>query len=322
VRSDLHDLLRINLKFVDVAQAHIDADAARMRAVLVSIGLVGIVLAGALAWQVRRAIAPRIAGLVAKVKSFQESGVHERSLVEGRDEIAVLENALDVGFAAIAERDRERERFYAVAAHELKTPMVSILGFSEAALANPDDYRRALEVIRRQSRRLARLVEDLLWAATVRAGQLPFLPTPLNLTEVAGRVAREVEDEVPSHPIVVHGSPGVRLLADESLLSHVLWSLLTLAGAFSTADERIDLDVERADTRAQLRVEIHGPPLSPEDESTMFAPFSTIQYEEGSRPRSPMGLFLCREIARMHGGSLLVKQRAGAGPILLLDLPA
>jgi signal transduction histidine kinase len=322
LRASLQDLLRLNLQFVDAAQDDIASSAARTSVTLASVGVAGIALAGILAWRVRSAIAPRISALVQKVRKFQEHGVHERMEIEGQDEIAVLGNALDVGFASIAERNRERELFLAVAAHELKTPMVSILGFIDAALANPETRQHALEVIRRQTRRLAHLVEDLLWAASVRSGQLPFHPGPLDVAVVARRLAEEVEETTPGHPVDVTGSRSVPVLADETLFTHALWSLLVYAGVLSAPDQPIDLAVEPADAHVLLRLGVHGDPLPPEDQVRIFEPFSTLQFEGDSRPRSALGLFLCREIARLHGGSLRVGERKGVGPVITLDLPA
>jgi signal transduction histidine kinase len=321
MRLKLRQLLRINLDFVDAAEADIASNAARMRAILVAVGILGIGLAGALAWQVRRAIAPRIAELVNKVRKFQELGVIERSHIEGHDDIAVLGHAIDVGFAAIAERNREREQFLAVAAHELKTPMMSILGFIHAALAHPERQVRALEVVGRQTKRLGHLVEELLWAASVRTGQLPFRPEPLDLAEVARHTADEVAETAPDHPIAVHGPPSIHLLGDETLVAHALWTMLTYAGVLSRSNEPIDLAVETSDARVLVTLALRGPPLSAEDRLHVFEPFSMIQYED-ARPRSAFGLFLCREIARVHGGTLLVSERAGVGPVLTMDLPA
>jgi signal transduction histidine kinase len=322
LRSDLRQLLRINLAFVDAAQDDINMSAARSRTVLIVVGLAGIVLAGALAVHVRSAIAPRIASLVGKVQRFHEFGVHERAQIQGDDDIAVLANALDVGFGAIVERNRERERFLAVAAHELKTPMVSILGFARAALTNPAQRSRALEVIQRQTRRLAYLVEDLLWTANVRTGHLPFHPVPLDLAEVARRLADEVGETVPTHPISLHGTPSVHLLADEGLLTHALWSLLIYGGLLSAPNQPIDLAIETSGAHVRLNMQVHGSPLPPEDQVRIFEPFSTLQYETESRPRSAMGLFLCREIARVHGGTVQVSHEANVGPVLTLDLPS
>lgn len=322
-RARLHELLRINLQFVDAAEDDLTASAARTRVVLVSVGLLGVVLSGVLAWRVRMAIAPRIEMLIRKIHRFHEFGIHERTVMRGHDDIAVLSNALDVGFAAISERSRERETFLAVAAHELKTPLTSILGFVQAAVAHPEQRERALDIIRRQARRLAHLVEDLLWAAQERSGQLAFQPIPVDFAKVARGMAREVEDSVPSHRIVLAApQDGIPVLADQALITHALWGLLTYAGVLSVADAPLDVAIERTHAHVIMELRIHGPPLPPEDQIRIFDPFATIQYEGGTAVRSAMGLSLCRRIANLHGGSLRVDDKPGVGPVFILELPA
>jgi signal transduction histidine kinase len=322
LRLDLRDLLRINLAFVGAAYDDIALSAARTERVLVTVGLLGILVSGALAWRVRGAIAPRISELVRKVRKFTEYGVNERARIEGNDDIAVLGNALDVGFAAIADRNREREWFLAVAAHELKTPMVSILGFLQAALAHPESSGRALQVVRRQTKRLSHLVEDLLWAANVGTSQLAFRPASIDLATVTRHLADEVGETAPDHPFSVAAPSNLFLLADEKLITHALWSLLSYATLLSEPNQAVDVSVEPSGARALVTVKIHGSPLPPQDELRVFEPFSTLQFEGDSRPRSPVGLFLSREIARVHGGSLVVREDPGTGPIFTLNLPA
>jgi signal transduction histidine kinase len=322
LRSGLRQLAQINLEFVNLAESDIAHTAHNARVILSTVGIAGVLLAGILGLHVWRAIAPRIASLVRKVRRFHEFGVHERAPDEGRDEIAVLANALDAGFAAIANRDRERERFLAVAAHELKTPMVSILGFAQTALAHPDQRERALEIIRRHTTRLGRLVEDLLWAASVRSGQLPFHPVPLDLADVARRIAVEVEEIVPNHAIAVHGPRSVHLLVDEGLIAHALWSMLTYATALSEVAAPLDLSVEPNHACVVTTLQVHGPPLRSDDLMRMFEPFSAMEYEGRGALRAVFGLFLCREIAQVHGGTLQVIDQPGVGPKLTLELPA
>jgi two-component system sensor histidine kinase CreC len=109
-------------------------------------------------------------------------------------------------------------------------------------------------------------------------------------------------------------------LLDETLITHAVWSMLMYAGVISAPNETIDLAIERSDARALVRLQLHGPTLPPVEEMRAFEPFSMIQYE--GRPRSAMGLFLCREIARVHGGGLRLSERPDLGPVLTMDLPA
>ena len=181
LRVALRGLLRTNGSFVEVSHTVLEDRTRTARFRLVLVGVIGVILSTLLGLRVRRAVIPRMNRIVTAVRDFQRGGRHQRVNDMGNDEITVLANAVDAGLEAIERRDREREHFLSVAAHELKTPLTSILGFTQAALEHPENEpvrRRALEVIRRHARRLGRLVEDLFLAAGAQTGQLQFPPRP------------------------------------------------------------------------------------------------------------------------------------------------
>src|SRR5215471_13374835 len=185
ITNAVAELLDVNIKYAEVANDQVLRRARSSRWWLLAIGSIGTLLTLTLGVLVRQAIAPRIRRLVGKVHLFREYGVNEKILDTGEDEIAVLGNALDTGFSAIAARDRERDQFLAVAAHELKTPITSIHGFASILAAHLDDRTvadRAIENISRQSWRLSRLVEHLFLVMRIRASQIKFEPKPFDLS--------------------------------------------------------------------------------------------------------------------------------------------
>jgi signal transduction histidine kinase len=289
------------------------------------IGILGLLGSLALGLHVRHAIAPRIRRLVQEVQRFKELGVHQRLLEQGRDEIAILANALDAGFAAIAAQDRERERFLAIVAHELKTPMTSILGFAELALSRPESAQvraRALGLVRSHASRLGRLIDDLLLAASTRSGALPFRPQSVDAAGLTKRVAAEVATTMPGRSFDVDVTRGGYLLADEHLLTQAVWTLLTYAAAIAETGRVISVRLEPAGARLRLEVAFDAPSVPAQEMERAFAPFASVEYEGGSGIRSAVGLFLCREIARVHGGSLLAMNPTDVRRMLILDLPA
>ena len=325
LRTALRRLLRVQVAFVEVANAAIDRRSTETHWWMSVVGLVGLLGSLALGLQVHRAIAPRIRRLVHEVQRFKELGVHQRVLEEGRDEIAILANALDAGFEAIAARDRERERFLALVAHELKTPMTSILGFTELALARPENGQvraHALDVVRSHASRLGRLIDDLLLAASTRSGALPFRPQSVDATCVTQKVAAEVAVTMPGRNFDIDTTRGGCLLADEHLFTQAVWTLLTYAAAIAEVGHRILVRLALADARLRLEVVFDAPSVPAEEMERAFAPFASVQYEGGSGVRNAVGLFLCREIARVHGGSLLAMNATGVQRMLVLDLPA
>lgn len=324
LRGALRRLFAVKLRYLSIAQTHVIEKTRRLRDSMLAIGLAGVALAGLAALRVRAAVAPRIERLVGKVRRFREIGVHERIFEEGDDEIAVLANALDAGFAAITARDRERERFLAILAHELKTPLMSILGFSEAALGRRDDAglrERALEVIHRHAARLDRLVEDVLLAARARVGDVPFHPAATDLVAALRRAAAEVEAMAPGRAIRLDLPESAVVLGDRELLNHAFWTLLTYAMIISARGEPVRVHITQGPARQSVDVEVRGPEVPREEIDRALAPLGTLVYEGGVGVRVGVGLYLSREIARLHGGALRVSVQAGMGTRLTVELP-
>ena len=96
---------------------------------------------------------------------------------------------LDAGSPPLLAQDRERERFLAIVAHELKTPMTSIWA-SPSSRSRPESAEvraRALGLVRSHASRLGRLIDDLLLAASTRSGALPFRPQSVDAAGLTKR---------------------------------------------------------------------------------------------------------------------------------------
>lgn len=323
-QSALRQLRNVSIDQVAVWQAAVQQEIDGVRRLVLIVAVLGIVVATWAALHVRRAIAPRIHQLVRKVRRFAEIGVNERVFDSGQDEIGVLANALDAGFNAIMNRDRDRERFLAVVAHELKTPLSSILGFAQAANLRPGDEkfgRRALELVERHGLRLNQLLEHVLLAARARIGDLTLHRAPTDLAADVCKVVLEVEASGSGRPISVQGLAGAPILADEQLLLHALWVLLTYAVAITPLGKSVSVSIVHEPPRSEVRVDVDGRDLSDAEFAHALAPFGALVYEGVGGARTGIGLFLCREIARVHGGALRM-ERMPTGLRLVLELPS
>jgi signal transduction histidine kinase len=324
VREAIAALLDVNTEYAKIANDQVLHRARTSRLWLLAIGSIGTVLTLTLGLLVHHAIAPRIRRLVEKVTVFRDLGLNEKILDTGDDEIAVLGNALDTGFSAIAARDRERDQFLAVAAHELKTPITSIHGFASVLAAHPDDHSitdRAIEIISRQSWRLSRLVEHLFLATRMRAGEIKFEPKPFDLSALVVRSVLEIKSFCAGQVFICELQESVTVLGGEPLLEHGIWSLFTCASAMSPSQKPLKIILVSTQTQARLLVEVPSANVSFHDIQSLFVPFGSLQYEDRSGIRAAVGLYLCRQIVQLHNGRLDVSEKGIAGVQFCMELP-
>jgi signal transduction histidine kinase len=325
VREAIAALLDVNTEYAQIAHEQVMHRRQRSRFWLLIIGVTGTALTLILGLLVRRAIAPRIRRLVEKVHRFRDLGVNEKVIDTGEDEIAVLGNALDSGFSAIAARDRERDEFLAVTAHELKTPITSIHGFASVLAAHPDDRTvadRAIESISRQSWRLIRLVEHLFLAMRLRTSEFKFQPNRFDYSALVRATISEIKPFFPGQLFSCEIQAGITILGDEALLEHAIWSLFTGASAMSSSETPLQVGLHTTQTWARLTIDVAGANLSARDVESLFVPFGSIEYENRSGIRTAVGLYLCRQIVQVHNGRLDVCDRGAAGVQFLMELPA
>jgi signal transduction histidine kinase len=324
VREAIADLLDDNIEYAEVANGQVLLRARAAHWWLLAIGSIGTVLTLTLGLLVYHAIAPRIRRLVGKVQVFRDLGVNEKISDTGDDEIAVLGTALDTGFAAIAARDRERDQFLAVAAHELKTPITSIHGFASVLAAHPDNHAiadRAVESISRQSWRLSRLVEHLFLAMRMREGAVKFEPKPFDLSALVVRSVSEITPFFGGQVFSCELQPFITVLGDEPLLEHAIWSLFTCASAICPPEKPLGVILVSTETQARLLVDVPENSVSFHDTQSLFVPFGSVQYEDRSGIRAAMGLYLCKQIVQLHSGRLDVSDKGRAGIEFWMELP-
>jgi signal transduction histidine kinase len=209
---------------------------------------------------------------------------------------AAVQNALTFGqereaAERLREADQLKEDFLAIVSHELRTPLTTMLGFAETLAGHLDELppEQSVQLARRikgAGDRLARLIEDLLYASRIERGLVELLPGPV---DVAACVRAAIGDVgVPDHPVTIDiaGSlPPVR--ADADRLLQVLDNLLSNAAKFSPPGSPIAIRAALVGDRVQLEVEDEGRgiPVTAHDDI-----FRLFYQAEGAITRSAGGL--------------------------------
>jgi signal transduction histidine kinase len=225
--------------------------------------------------------------------------------------------------------DQIRRDFVANVSHELRTPLTAIRGYIEALSdgdASVEESRRFLEIIRRHTQRMERLVKDLLRLARLDAGQETL---DLIACEARGLAEAVVADVAPAaeerhQRVEVTIRPGSELIrVDPAKLHDALRNLV--ANAITYAPEHTTIRIESAQVggRIEISVSDEGPGIPEEDLARVFERFYRV---DKSRARDPggtgLGLAIVKHLVELHGGNVHAENRSDGGARFVLMLPA
>lgn len=205
-----------------------------------------------------------------------------------------------------------------IVAHDLRSPLSAIASSSDFLLEYDDlpivQRRKMLEVMQRASRRMNRLIGDLLDTTQLQAGRLS-----LDLADIdACKVVREAEETLRPSAL----ERGIRLLsdppqrqcfvrADEGRLLQVIGNLVGNALKFTEAGGEVSLSARASDVEVVFSVADTGPGISPEHQSRLFDTF--WQARKADRRGVGLGLSITRDIVTALGGRLWVESTVGVG---------
>jgi signal transduction histidine kinase len=238
-------------------------------------------------------------------------------------------NALDRVRRRLVEADRLKDEFVALISHDLRTPLTSIMGYTELALddsgAPLDTERRGyLDIVARSSQRLLRLVDDLLFVARLQAGHLELTPKLLDLRDLAQQAAREAQRQADAKGVelVVQADRPVSVDADKGRMFQLLDNLVSNAIKFTPHGGRVQIRVER-NGAAVLEVSDTGIGFTEAEASRLFERFfRTDTAVEEQVPGTGLGLHIAQAITEAHGGTITASPRRGGGAVFRIELPS
>ncbi|WP_036166976.1 ATP-binding protein [Massilia sp. 9096] len=226
--------------------------------------------------------------------------------------------------------DERRRKYFATATHELRTPMASVLGFSELLLKrdfDPATGRELIEIIHRQASRLVALINQLLDLARIEAGgkeslDIRALAAPELIEQtLAGlvglgdtaRIQVTLEDSLPP------------LLGDADKLQQALTNIVSNSVKYSAPGSPILLDAAPALLEATpavaIRVRDQGIGMTPEQVAQVFDAFYRADNASGATG-SGLGMTIFKEIIDLHGGTVELTSTPGSGTSITMVLPA
>jgi signal transduction histidine kinase len=225
----------------------------------------------------------------------------------------------------LAETDRLRRDFVANVSHELRTPIAALQAVLENAVEGVSEPDPAtLNTMLAQTRRLGRLVTQLLDLSRLEAGEQPFDIRPFKLRDVLEGAALETRLHAPpdvAFSIDADGEPVVA--GDPERVQQVVMNVLENAVRYSPRPGVIAMRATREDGRVRLEVSDDGPGIDTGELEQVFERFhSGDGAPRGGGSGAGLGLAISRWIVELHGGTIHAEQGDERGARIVVTLPA
>ncbi len=234
---------------------------------------------------------------------------------------ALAETLLQFATAAA----QSRNLFLGVLSHELRTPLGTIVGSAQSLLHVSNQHpqlRDASNRILRGGRRIQSILDDLLdYVRSGVEGGIRVSPAAVRMDGICTRIAREVEAAFPGSSIEVTQEGDMAGCWDEQRVAQALSNLMSNAIKYGAADAPVRVALA-GNAPAEVVVEVHnqGPEIAPEKLESLFQPLVRGAGGDPTGSSLGLGLFIVREIASAHGGTVEVAS-SDLGTIFSFRLP-
>jgi signal transduction histidine kinase len=249
----------------------------------------------------------------------------------GEVQIAQQQVAVERALRHSAEQAREDlDGMIAITAHELRAPLTVLLCQAqllqhrlEAREGADSGDRRAVDVLVAQSLRLSQLISALLDGASINQGELLVSATTLDLGALVRRAVHSLQPTLPSHMLRLSADiTPLWVKGDAMRLEQVLQNLIQNAVKYSPAGGEVVIAMAPAGHQVRITVIDQGSGITASARPYLFQRFVRAKRESDSAvPGLGLGLYICKAIMDLHGGSIEVESAVGAGCTFTLLLP-
>jgi len=258
--------------------------------------------------------------MAAAARRFAHGDFSARVADDGRqDEIGALTVSFNSMAESLEKSEQLRSEFVANLSHELKTPMTTIAGFADGILDGTipkDDQDRYLETISSETKRLSRLVRQMLEMSRIQSvDTAALLSQSFDLSEVIMRTLLAFEGKITQHNLDVNAQfPEERITVrgDEDSITQVVYNLLDNAIKFSESGTTLEISLWKQNGKAFVSIKNHGETISPQELLLIFDRFhKTDKSRSLDRDGVGLGLSIVKTILNNHSEDISVSSRDG-----------
>lgn len=285
---------------------------------------VGLVLLGFAGWFLAdRAMRP-VAIIADTAEGITTQGLDQRIPMVGKDIelerlVRVSNNMLD----RLEKGYRQAVRFSADAAHELQTPLTILQGELDNAIQSSEagsDEQQCYSKLMEELSNLKGVVQRLLLLAHADEGRLKLNAQPVDFSELVHSSVEDLEIMAPQLGVELDVASGVKVSADSALLNQAVRNMTSNAAKYTSEDGEVRFILKQAQGVVRFTLANTAPEIPEEDQSLLFERFHRVE-KSRTTAGSGLGLSLAREIARAHGGDLVLNPYQDGKVSFTLSLP-
>ncbi|MDB4921741.1 CheR family methyltransferase [Mucilaginibacter sp.] len=219
---------------------------------------------------------------------------------------------------------RKKDEFISIASHELKTPITSLkasLQLLDRMKSNPSPMLpKFLDQANRSMERITRLIDELLNVNSMKEGQLRLNKAPFTIADMLNLCCVHVR-AAGDHELVIQGDETLQVNADEDRIEQVVVNLVNNAVKYAPDSKIIYVIVEKDGNVIKISIKDSGPGIPKDKIPHLFDRYYRADYNGGQYSGLGLGLYICSEIIKRHGGNIGIDSEVGVGSTFWFTLP-
>lgn len=269
-------------------------------------------------------------GLLLIIQDTTSTSRLEQQLVQDRNELRLIRNRLFQANEELQRLDRLKSLFLSIAAHDMRSPLTAIRGYTDLALRTlPPDSRpethEYLSIVVSLVDALNRLIADFLDLDIIQQGSLKIRPEACNLNPIVLEVAEVMRAVARRKGVLIEtqlndGLPPIH--ADPDRMQQILFNLVSNAIKYTAEGDQVILETRTTEDAVLLSVTDHGPGIPESELPRLFDLYHRTEEARQSRTKGlGLGLYIVKSLVDLHQGQISARSEVGKGTQLTVSFP-
>ncbi len=261
-----------------------------------------------------------------RVRTGKEQWSRVKSRLVSTTSDGILITTIITDITQEREVQKRKDDFLSIASHELKTPLTSIMGFTQIltkklSTLSREQVEEYLKKINKYLDKSYRLVFELLEISKIQSGRIQFNKEFFDIQELAKVVVGEMQIMCPYHQLILHSTGTVMVYADRNRVGQVFINLISNAAKYSPPGTSIIIEINEREEVIEVSVHDFGIGIPAEERPHLFQRFYRINESPTSVDGLGIGLYISNAIILRHGGTMGVESEEGKGSTFHFTLP-